>query len=226
MDTDPSPIAASQSPTSALSPAPAGEVWRPVPRQCRADGWTPRAQRAFIETLADSGSVTQAARVVGMSPTSCYRLRRAPGAEEFSAAWAAAIDEASKRLVDAAFERAIVGSDEPVFDRDGNRIGSRFRQSDRMLMFLLRAYMPERFRHAAQETRRPDESPVPALAQVAGALALLGPELSETPRPRSPDPMPMGEDFERDLEDAKRDAAELPPLTNAEWTAHRNMLLG
>ena len=37
--------------------------------------------------------------------------------------WDAAIEAASKKLTDAAFERALVGTDEPVFDREGNRVG-------------------------------------------------------------------------------------------------------
>jgi hypothetical protein len=45
-----------------------------------------------------------------------------------------------------------------------------------------------------------------------------------------PDParerMPLGETFERALEDAKREGAGLPPLDDAEWAAHRNMLMG
>ncbi len=188
-------------------PVASNREWAPVPRQARADGWTPEKQRAFIETLADTGSVDQAARMVRMSVTGCYRLRRAPGAEDFNAAWSAAIDAASKKLLDAAFERALVGSEEPVFDREGNRVGRRFRQSDRMLMFLLRAYMPERFRHATHHTIRSGEPPAPPLAPVAEALALLGPELPEAPEPPAPpDPMPLGEEFERLLAEAKREA--------------------
>ena len=225
MDTDPNTPAAPKLSSSALSPAP-GE-WLPVPRQNRADGWTPHKQRAFIETLADTGSVDQAAHMVGISATSCYRLRRAPGAEGFAAAWAAAIDAASKKLIDEAFERALVGSSEPVFDRDGNRVGRRLRQSDRMLMFLLRAYMPERFRHATHTSRRQDEPPPPALAPVADALALLGPELSEPPQPPPPpDQSPMGEEFEVALEIAKLEGKYPKALTKREWAAAYDGRLG
>lgn len=198
-------------------PAAQNRQWAPVPRQARADGWTPQKQRAFIETLADTGSVDQAAHMVGMSVTGCYRLRRAPGAEDFNAAWGAAIDAASKKLLDAAFERALVGSDEPVFDREGNRVGRRFRQSDRMLMFLLRAYMPERFRHATHNAVRAGDLPAPPLAPVAEALALLGPELPEAPvPPLPPDPAPMGDEFERRLAEAKREGAFRPLLDEDE----------
>jgi hypothetical protein len=155
--------------------------WVPVLRKRRSDGWCPDTQRRFIEELADCGSVTQAAQSVGMSEMSCYRLRRSPGAEGFCAAWTAAIESASKRLVDAAFERALVGSDEPVFDRDGRRVGRRLRQSDRMLMFLLRAYMPDRFRHAAHDVRQLDEALLPTATPVARALELMLPETPANP---------------------------------------------
>lgn len=229
--------------------------WYPVLRKARPDGWTPQAQRGFIEELADTGSVMQAAMAVGKTRSSAYKLRRSPGAESFAAAWAAAIDAASARALDECFERALVGSDEPVFDRDGRRVGRRFRQSDRLLMFIVRAYMPDRFRHASRDVRLPAEPPPPPLEPVARALALLDPPRPERPEetwhpddleirlqcadilegqlprwhraePERLDPMPLGEDFERKLENAKLEGAGKPPLTDEEWATHRAMLLG
>ncbi len=79
-------------------------------------------------------------------------------------------------MLDAAFERALVGTDEPVFDRDGNRVGRRLRQSDRLLMFLLRAYGPDRFREAG-----PDRITAPATTPVAEALVHLHPQPPAAP---------------------------------------------
>lgn len=121
--------------------------WVPVLKKRRHDGWSPERQREFIATLADTGSVTAAARAVGMSDTSCYRLRRSPGAESFAAAWDAAIVNATRRLTDVAFDRAISGVDEPVFNREGRVVGVRTRYNDRLLMFLMRAHVPERYGH-------------------------------------------------------------------------------
>ena len=155
--------------------------WVPVLRRPRADGWTPQRQVDFIAALADSGCVEQAAREVGMSARSCYRLRRSPGSENFAAAWEAALAQAARSLVDLAFERAINGSDEPVFDKDGHRVGRRMRHNDRLLMFLLRAYMPERFRHAHKSVREPREPPPPATEPLAEALHRLEPVAPEEP---------------------------------------------
>jgi len=119
-------------------------AFQPVPRKYRHDGWTPERQRAFIEALADTGSVKHAAKTVNMSPEGAYYLRRQPGAEEFAAAWAAALDRGIQRLEDIALERAIQGVEVPVYSY-GKLVGSRIVHNDRLLMFMLRNRAPERF---------------------------------------------------------------------------------
>jgi hypothetical protein len=63
----------------------------PVPLRARADGWTPDRQARFIGMLAQTGTVAEAARHVGMARESAHRLRRKPGAESFAHAWDAII---------------------------------------------------------------------------------------------------------------------------------------
>ncbi len=118
---------------------PALPAFTPVPRKYRHDGWTPERQVAFIEALADTGSVTRAAGMVNMAQANCYALRRAPGAEEFRRAWDAALDFGVQRLKDIAFERAIEGQLIPVFVA-GKLMGFRRKHNDRLLMFMLRHY--------------------------------------------------------------------------------------
>jgi hypothetical protein len=118
---------------------PALPAFTPVPRKYRHDGWTPERQIAFIEALADTGSVTRAAGMVNMAQTNCYALRRAPGADEFRRAWDAALDFGVQRLKDIAFERAIEGQLIPVFVA-GKLMGFRRKHNDRLLMFILRHY--------------------------------------------------------------------------------------
>src|SRR3546814_9121234 len=112
-----------------------------------------------------------------MSVQSCYHLRRAPGAEGFAAAWDAAIAEASKRLVDIAFDRAVNGMEEPIVNEDGQAIFMRRRYNDRLLMFLLRAHHPERYARV-DRVRAPDEE-TPAALPVSHAIAALEPVRSE-----------------------------------------------
>src|SRR5690606_29279423 len=60
----------------------------PVPRQRqRRSGWTDQRQRAFISALAKCGSVSAAAKSIGMTARSAYRLLDADGADEFARAW-------------------------------------------------------------------------------------------------------------------------------------------
>lgn len=160
--------------------------WVPVRRKARRDGWTVAAQKSFIGVLADTGSVTQAAIEVNMSATSCYRPRRSPDGRAFAAAWDAAVQTASLRLVDLAFDRAVNGSTEPVFDREGRRVGQRVRYNDRLLMFLLRAHQPDRYRTPGQSSAppgAPSSGAMPALSapSVETALAALAPPLPPEP---------------------------------------------
>src|SRR5688500_13621649 len=57
----------------------------------RLPGWTARRQMAFLEQLADGGTVTQAARAAGMSRESAYRLRRRREGALFAALWDSAL---------------------------------------------------------------------------------------------------------------------------------------
>ncbi|MBY0342923.1 MAG: hypothetical protein K2Q29_03605 [Sphingomonadales bacterium] len=134
-------------PRTARLPVPAGELpaFTPVPRQCnRHDGWTPDRQRRFIEALADTGSVEAACRAVDMSSVGAYHLRRQPGADEFRAAWEAALQLGVQRIEDVPMDRALNGVEEPVYSY-GKLVGTRIKRNDGLLMFLLRNRAPERF---------------------------------------------------------------------------------
>lgn len=117
----------------------------PVPKKYyRHDGWTPERQRAFIAALAACGSVTEAARHVGMSHGTAYRLRNDPGAEEFAAAWDAALAKATSRIHDVLVNHAINGAPEPIM-YGGEQVGEFRRHNYRMMMWLLRHHQPEKF---------------------------------------------------------------------------------
>lgn len=113
---------------------------QPVPlMQYHANGWIPSRQKAFIEKLAETGSVRQSAAAVNMSRVSCYALKNHPQGGEFARAWAATLDMGVERLKDIAFERAVEGQLEPVWQA-GKLVGHKRVYSDRLLMFLLRQF--------------------------------------------------------------------------------------
>ncbi len=61
--------------------------FHPVALRSRRDGWSAARQCAFLAHLYLTGSVSAAARTVGMSRESAHRLRRSAGAASFARAW-------------------------------------------------------------------------------------------------------------------------------------------
>lgn len=102
----------------------------------RRNGWTPEAQRAFIDALAQCGCVARAARSVGMTPRSAYRLLESQGAESFAEAWDQAIARGVESLRWNALDRALHGAWVPVVRR-GRIVSFEHRRSDRLAIALL-----------------------------------------------------------------------------------------
>ncbi|MDE1468323.1 hypothetical protein [Aurantiacibacter sp. D1-12] len=120
-------------------------AFTPVPRKTdRSNGWKPEVQLAFIEALAETGSVTAAARRVNRAAVGAYLLRRHPEAKSFRKAWEAALDIGMQRVEDVAMDRALNGVEVPVYAY-GKIIGTRTVYNDRLLMFMLRNRAPKRF---------------------------------------------------------------------------------
>ncbi|SEI86304.1 hypothetical protein SAMN05428950_101411 [Sphingomonas sp. OV641] len=135
----------------APAPAPAAPdplAFTPVPRKHRHDGWTAERQRGFIHALAETGSVKAAARRIGKTTEGAYHLRRQPEAESFRAAWEAALASGVQRLTDIAMERAMEGVPVPVFHK-GEQVGERRWYNDRLLMFMLKHHLPDRYSNTA-----------------------------------------------------------------------------
>lgn len=144
----------------------AEEKFVPVPGCQRHDGWTPEAQIAFIEALAQSGCVAEACRAVGKSRQAAYRLRTDPRAASFRMAWERALGVAIRRITDNAYSRALNGVVTPIFYH-GEQIGERVRHDERLVMFLLRC------RDATYYGRGRDrETPAPDLDTAAQDLAI------------------------------------------------------
>lgn len=115
-----------------------GIRFRAVKVKARHDGWTPERQRAFIDRLCLIGNVARAARAVGKTPQSAYRLREHKGAGSFRRAWDEALGVSRSHIVDLAIERCIEGETVPVVYR-GRKVGEWTRYDNRLLSAALGA---------------------------------------------------------------------------------------
>lgn len=114
----------------------------PVPVKPRRDGWTPARQLAFILRLALLGGVAAAARAVGMSRESAYRLLDHPGSASFAAAWEKAQGWGRGRAADLGTERAVYGEKREVWYR-GRKVGEYVRHDNRLLIAALNRFPSE-----------------------------------------------------------------------------------
>lgn len=117
--------------------------FKPVPVRPRQGGWSPPRQRGFIVRLALTGSVPHAARAVGLSRESAYRLRARAHAGGFARAWDRALDLGRDATLDAAFARVLQGEVRPIFYR-GRQVGERVRHDERLTLELLKRVVPVR----------------------------------------------------------------------------------
>ena len=127
-----------------IVPAPQIPDFDTAPTRKRNAGWTAERQRKFIEHLALTGSVGEAAALAGVSSRSAYRLRNKAGAESFARAWDSALSLAATRLAAIAFDRALHGRSESFY-RDGELVMERKMPSDYLLSGLLSRLDPMQF---------------------------------------------------------------------------------
>jgi hypothetical protein len=160
---------------------PADYRWVPVRRRPRTDGWTEEKQRRFIEILADTGLVSAAAKAVGMTRETAYRLRRSAHGAAFARAWDAARHHAGGLVEDMAFERAFEGVEHNVYDEHGEVVCTRRAYSDRLLMWLLSHLKPERYGGAAAQRDRPAEPAPPPGILLEASLREMEPPLPAPP---------------------------------------------
>lgn len=102
----------------------------------RHDGWTRAKQAAFLRALSASHSVSEAARSVGMSRQSAYRLRSRMKGLPFDLAWEVAFHHSYDVLAHAALDRALNGVEVPVFFQ-GEQVGAYRRYDERLTVALL-----------------------------------------------------------------------------------------
>lgn len=155
------PLQPEATPSPAAAPAPApGTALVPL----RHDGWTPARQAVFLRVLAATGNVSAAAREVGMTRQSAYKLRARLRGEPFDHGWQAAFACGYDRLAEAALERALNGTEVPHYHK-GELVGTHRRFDERLTLGLLH------MRAGAPAQRR--DLPRPALRYVGDLTAMI-----------------------------------------------------
>jgi hypothetical protein len=114
---------------------------------------TRECRERFLKALAETGIVSAAVEIAGTSRTRVYELRKRDAA--FAKAWDEAEEQAADALEAEAWRRAVDGVPEPlvsagkvVRDDDGQPLAIR-RYSDTLMLALLKARRPERFKDRA-----------------------------------------------------------------------------
>jgi hypothetical protein len=101
------------------------------------------AREKFLTVYARLGNVTAACKQSGVGRSTVYQWTEQD--DQFAAAFREAGIKATEVLEAEAWRRAKDGVAEPVF-QGGKQVGVVQRYSDQLLMFMLRARAPERYR--------------------------------------------------------------------------------
>lgn len=109
--------------------------------------FTPQKRGKFLTRLRKTANVTKSAIYAGMSRRALYDRRDSD--EDFAAEWNGAVEEAVELLEEEARHRAQDGVLEPVFYQ-GKKVGRVRKYSDTLLIFLLKAHKPEKYRERSE----------------------------------------------------------------------------
>jgi len=101
--------------------------------------WRPK----FLEALAETANVSEAAQYAGVDRSTAYRHKERY--EQFASDWEDALEQACDSLEREAWRRAVEGVDHPVMYQ-GIITDTYKDYSDTLLIFLLKAHRPEKFR--------------------------------------------------------------------------------
>jgi hypothetical protein len=102
----------------------------------KGDRWNKHKMAQFLRELAATHSVSAAARSVGMSRESAYRLRNRLKGEPFDIAWEAAFRHGYDALAHAALDRAVNGVEVPHYC-NGELVGTSRKFDERLTVALL-----------------------------------------------------------------------------------------
>lgn len=118
----------------------------------RARARTEARQQAFVRAFEEAGTVTAACTLTRTGRRTIYDWARDP---TFADAFDRARDVVADRL-EAECRRRAMGTDAPVYYR-GQVVGHLRKYSDALLLALLNAYRPEKFRNRREHTGKDGE---------------------------------------------------------------------
>jgi hypothetical protein len=107
-----------------------------IPYVAPEDRWNKPKMAMFLRELAACHNVAAAAKSVGMSRQSAYKLRNRLKGQPFDIAWEAAFQHGYDALHQAALERALFGVEVPVYHA-GEQVGTRRHFDERLTVFFL-----------------------------------------------------------------------------------------
>lgn len=107
---------------------------------------TPLKESKFLEALRESASVTKACEIAAIGRRTAYQWRAAT--PEFAQQWDETLADAIEDLEAEARRRAIRGIEKGVWHQ-GQLVGTELQYSDTMLIFLLKAAKPDKYRDRA-----------------------------------------------------------------------------
>ena len=111
----------------------------------------------FLEAFRECGTISAAARAVGIDPKTVYNRRLSD--PEFAAAFEEAKEDAADSLEDEARRRAVEGVEEPIII-NGKVVATRRKYSDGLLAMLLKAAKPEKYRDSVAKKQQPGQSDI------------------------------------------------------------------
>lgn len=128
-----------------------------------------KLKQNFLEALAQTGIITDAAQAAGVARETYYYW--AEHDDAFATAAAAAKEMAADRLEKEMVRRAVDGVSKPVY-QGGELVGAITEYSDTLLIFALKAMRPEKYRERHDYRHAgADGSPLIPLSVLREALA-------------------------------------------------------
>lgn len=142
----------------------------PKKRKRSKPDWAP----AFLRRLAETSNIKAACAAAGICRSTAYRRRDSDAA--FAQAMAEALDDSVDDLELEARRRAYEGCERPVFHQ-GSQCGTVREYSDTLMIFLLKAHRPEKYREIRESRMTgPNGGPLEANVNHASKQPMPSPD--------------------------------------------------